>query len=274
MTRRLTIMAGKGALPMLLANAAREAGWSVQFLSFIDRLELDKADYGKVDPSKPVAMVLAVRRTKASHLCLAGGVDLSDKGRDGLAKFFSRGKRKTKRTGDAGLAKMGRALEIATGAKLIGAHEIMPDLLAGNGHIAGPKIKKPLIDDGIFALSTAIAAGSLDLGQAVVCAGHRVIAVEDIAGTDALLERVKGFREASLVGDGSADLILSKAKKPEQPMFADLPAIGPDTILTAHAAGISAIFVEAGRSIIIERDKLKQRAEELGITVFGATADE
>jgi hypothetical protein len=69
-------------------------------------------------------------------------------------------------------------------------------------------------------------------------------------------------------------LILAKAKKPDQPMFADLPAIGPGTILKAHEAGVSAIFVEAERAIIIEREKMTTLAEKHKVSVYGAAVND
>ena len=266
-------MAGGGALPLLLAHAAQSAGWIIQYQSFVARPDVSNLDIKPIDISKPLDIVLGIRRFKATHICMVGGVNVSDKGREGFFKYLGGRKRQTKPSGDTGLSKLGKALEIATGAKLMGVHEIMPELLAPVGHIAGPKLSKSTIVDGCFALETAASAGALDLGQAVVCSGNRVIAVEDIAGTDALMLRVKGFHEAGLVGDGKSVLILAKAKKPRQPMFADLPAIGPDTILAAEAAGISAVFVEADKSIIIERDKLDTLAEQHCVSVFGATVD-
>lgn len=268
-TKRLSILGGAGVLPLLVLRAAADAGWIVQYLSFVPRPELEDVVVTQVEPSKPLQIVLAVRRFKSTHLCAAGGLKVSDKNREGAFRLLGAKKRKVRTSGDTGLSKIGKAAEIATGAKLVGAHEIMPDLLAENGLIAGPNPSRELVEDGLFALETAISAGGLDLGQAVVCAGHRVIALEDVAGTDALLQRVAQYRADGLVGDGSSVLVLAKAKKPAQPMFADLPAIGPDTVQLAHDAGVVAVFVEAGKSIILEREALVALSQKLGVVVYG-----
>lgn len=271
--KRLSILGGAGVLPLLVLRAAQTAGWSVQYLSFVARPELDDIDVTAIEPGKPLQIVFAVRKFKSSHLCAAGGLNVSDRNREGAFKLLGGKKRKVRTSGDTGLSKIGKAAEIATGAKLIGAHEIMPDLLATDGLIAGPKPSRDLVEDGIFALKTAIAAGELDLGQALVSAGHRVIALEDVAGTDALLKRVAQYRAEGLAGDGSSSLVLAKAKKPAQPMFADLPAIGPDTVQLAHQAGIAAVFVEAGKSLVLEREKLDVLAGQLGVSVYGLSGD-
>lgn len=271
---RLSILAGQGALPLIVMRAAEEAGWQVQYLSFVKRAEPETVTARAIDLKKPVDIVLAIRGFKSTHICLAGAVAVSDKRRDGLFKFLggkSGGKART--GGDTGLSRLGHALEIATGAKLAGAHEIAPELLALEGLAAGPKPEKACLSGGAFALQTAIAAGKLDLGQAVVCSGHRVVAVEDIGGTDALLRRVADYRAQGLIGDAGYALTLAKAKKPAQPMFVDLPAIGPDTIRAAEAAGIDGIFLDAGQSIVIERGQVEILAAQAGISVYGLRAD-
>jgi DUF1009 family protein len=100
-----------------------------------------------------------------------------------------------------------------------------------------------------------------------------VVAAEDIEGTDALLRRVKSFRERGLVGDGGSRLVLAKAKKPGQPDFVDLPAIGPDTVANAAAAGIGTIVVEAGQTLLLNRAALAAMAEQTGVSVIGLAAD-
>lgn len=268
---RLSIIAGKGALPLQLLAAVRELGGAIQFQTFINRAEIDASgiEVRSIKPTKPIDIVLGIRRFKATHICMIGGVDVSDKDREGVFKLLGGKKDKMKAAGDGSLSKFGRVLELVTGAKLVGVHEIMPELLAGPGHIAGPKPDGKLTKDGQFALETAISAGQIDLGQAVVCSGQRVVGVEDIAGTDALLARIGEFHKQGLVGNGKSRLVLAKAKKPNQPMFADLPTIGPDTVRRAHEAGVRAIFIEAGKTIIAERAQFCALADEFDICVFG-----
>ena len=124
-------------------------------------------------------------------------------------------------------------------------------------------------DAALYALGLARQAGSLDLGQAVVVAGRRAIAAEDIAGTDALLARVRRFRRLGLSADGASPLVLAKCAKPEQPLYVDLPAIGPVTIAKARRAGIGTIALQAGATLLIQRQRLLAAADAAGITVLG-----
>jgi DUF1009 family protein len=64
-------------------------------------------------------------------------------------------------------------------------------------------------------------------------------------------------------------LILGKAKKPKQPSFVDLPAIGPNTLVNAAAAGVSVIALEARNTLLLDRAAIEQEAATRGITVVG-----
>jgi hypothetical protein len=173
--------------------------------------------------------------------------------------------------GDAGLSAAARALEFFGGARLIGVQDIVPGILATEGVMAGPALPRRVIADCRYGLSVAREIGRLDIGQAVVCSGRRVVAVEDIGGTDALLARIAAFRTEGQVGDGKTPLVLAKAVKPQQPKHVDLPAVGPDTVTAAAEAGISVIAVETGRTLVIERAEMVRRAEVAGITLVGVT---
>jgi DUF1009 family protein len=173
-------------------------------------------------------------------------------------------------SGDASVLKAAEKILAMTGAKVVGAESIVPSILAGEGQIAGPTLPARLRDDAVLALRTARAIGALDIGQAAVVGGGRVVAVEDIAGTDALIARVAGYRTEGLDGD----LVLAKALKPQQAKVVDRPAIGPETIRNAATAGINVIVVEAEGAIIIDRAGFEAAAKQAGIVVFGLKADE
>ena len=169
---------------------------------------------------------------------LAGGVHLSDADRAGLASAFGvAGRLARDVVGDIGIAGMILLYAKANRIKLIGAHEIAPELLAPEGHIAGPALDPALASSARAALTAARAIGAIDLGQAVVLSGDRPIVAEDAGGTDALLARAAALRAAGLAGNSGAPLILAKARKPKQPSFVDLPAIGAQTVAGAAEAG-------------------------------------
>lgn len=269
MARRLSLFAGSGGLVPLAVAAAQRAGFAIQVLAVTPRPDLAGVRVIPADIRNPLSILWSLKSFRTTHVLLAGAIDLSDRTREALAKFAGgEAGAPGGSMGDSSLSHLGVALEKMTGAALIGVHELAPDLLAEEGLIAGPAVDEA---DSRFALGVAREIGRLDIGQAVVTSGRRVIAVEDIAGTDAMLRRIAEFRTLGLTGDGSRPLILAKAAKPQQPLFADLPAIGLDTVDRASEAGIAAIAVEAGRTLIIDREHALSAAEAAGIGILGVT---
>jgi DUF1009 family protein len=271
--RRLSVVAGAGALAPAVVRAALAAGDAVQVMALADLPELPGAEMVRADLSNPQALILALGAFGTTHIVLAGAVSLSDRRREELAQFITRGE-SLPASGDAALSGLADALRGITGAELIGPHEVAPDLVAGPGHLAGPVPGESLIDSGRLAFEAARHIGRLDLGQAAVVSGERVVAVEDVGGTDELLARVRRYREAGLVGDGSSGLVLAKASKPQQPLFVDLPAVGAQTVANSAAAGVRLIVVEAGRTLLLEREALFAAAQAEGVGLYGLAPHE
>jgi hypothetical protein len=172
----------------------------------------------------------------------------------------------------AGTAEMARRLEAMlparTGAKLVGIHEIAPELIAPDGAIAGPELTAAGQASARSALLKARELGWKDIGQAVVVSPEGRCEAEDAKGTDALLSRVAAQRGPA-AGDHARGWILAKALKPRQPLSMDIPVIGPATVENARKAGISVIAVEAGGAVIVERPLVERAAMAAGISVVG-----
>lgn len=269
--KRLALVTGTGALVPRAIAAAREQGWVVRVFMFVPRDDLAQEQPFQLRISRPDQALREVKRFGATHVCVVGGTHLSDKDREDLAEIAHNGPKREKQEGrgDAALSKLGNKLLAMLGIPFIGVHEIIADLLAPEGRIAGPQPDAALARTLRFAADTARRAGVLDLGQAAVVSGGRVIAIEDIGGTDLLLQRCAEFRVRGLIGDGAGRLVLGKTSKPGQPRHIDLPAIGPDTISGVMEAGISGIAVEAGRTLLIEREALSAAADAAGLCLWG-----
>lgn len=272
MAERLSLIAGSGALVTEVIAAARSRGYELQVLTPRRQSDFRGIKTVPFRLSDPQSAVASIRAFGTTIIAMAGGLQLGDVVREGFARFF--GAPGAPSLGDGGLSALAARLTELTGARLVGVHEIAPDLLAPEGLLGGPPPDATLREVGGYALSLARQAGAFDLGQAVVVAGRRAIALEDIAGTDALLKRVQTFRAFRLVAGGNSPLVLAKAAKPAQPHFVDLPAIGPVTVARARRAGIRMIAVQAGATILVERQKLAAAADAAGIPVLGlAVAD-
>jgi DUF1009 family protein len=149
------------------------------------------------------------------------------------------------------------------GFRVIGADEVIDELLAPGGLLtrAGPD---PVAARDIeLGIEIAVRLGELDVGQAVVVQQGLVLGVEAVEGTDQLLGRCAGLRR-----DGPGG-VLVKLKKPKQERRADLPTIGPKTVQAAAAAGLAGIAVHAGNCLIIERAGVIEAADRAGMFVIG-----
>lgn len=273
MANRLALFAGAGVLVPYAITAAQQAGYKVQVLALAPRDDLTGVKVVAADLSNPLAILWSMKTFRATHMLMVGGVHLSDRTREGLIRFAGGGEASTAPVGDASLSGLGTALKRITGATLIGIHEIAPELLAEQGLLAGPNLDDGQLAAARFGIETARGIGALDIGQAAVVSGKRVISVEDIGGTDGLLARVAEYRSRGLAGDGSAPLVLAKTSKPQQPLYVDLPAIGPDTVANASLAGVSIIVIEAGRTLLLEREKLLAAASAASISILGVALD-
>jgi DUF1009 family protein len=125
-----------------------------------------------------------------------------------------------------------------------------------------------------LGFSACKALGTFDIGQAAVAEAGRVVALEGVEGTDAMLERITAMRQIGRMPPEGKNGVLVKTMKPGQDMRADLPAIGPNTIECVVRAGLRGIAVEAGHSIILEREMTLAAARQGGIFIYGLTPEE
>ncbi|PZU77654.1 MAG: LpxI family protein [Rhizobium sp.] len=154
------------------------------------------------------------------------------------------------------------------GAKVIGAHEIAPGLLATTGAFGTQKPAEDDLKDIRKAAEAALALGKLDVGQGAVSVGGRIVALEGVEGTDAMLLRVAALRAEGRISPRRRG-VLVKLCKPQQDIRADLPTIGIETVENAQKAGLAGIAVEAGRALVLDRDAMLKAADQAGIFVCG-----
>jgi UDP-2,3-diacylglucosamine hydrolase len=166
------------------------------------------------------------------------------------------------------LTGIGRILE-SDGFRLLGAHEVAPDITAPPGALGIHQPDADAAGDIARGFEMLDALSPFDVGQAAVIAKGRVLAVEAAEGTDAMLQRVVALREAGRIGLPRGTGVLVKAPKQRQDRRFDLPSIGPDTVLHAARAGLAGIAVVAGGTIIAEPQCLVEAADKNGLFVLG-----
>ncbi len=269
MPRRLGILAGGGVLPVRVAAAARAAGRGV----FIVGLE------GFADPAilapwpheirrlgAASRIIAALRENGCQDLVMIGPVrrpSLLDLRPDAEgAKLLARIGRAAFAGDDGLLAAVIRVLT-EEGFRVIGAQEIIQEVLAPAGVLTRTRPDAQAMADIHRGVHVVGLLGSADVGQACVVQQGLVLAVEAIEGTDAMLLRAGELRRDGIGG------VLVKLVKPGQDKRADLPTIGADTVQNAAAAGLRGVAFEAKATILAEREACLAAADAAGVFLLG-----
>jgi DUF1009 family protein len=145
--------------------------------------------------------------------------------------------------------------------ELLPATTFLEHLLAPDGLIAGPKLKKREEDDLAFGFEIAKQLSQLDIGQTVIVKNGTVLAVEAFEGTDETIRRGGSLARKSAV--------MVKVTKPDQDMRFDVPVIGVKTIAVAAEARIRVIGLEAGQTLLLEKEAVIAAAARANISLVG-----
>ena len=264
----LAIIAGNGAYPQAMARAARAAGVAriaaaafqnetdAALGSLVEELEwLRVGQLGK--------LLGFLKKSGATHAVMAGQIhprNLFDLRPDIKALVvLAKLKRRNAESIFGAIADEMKAI----GVELLPATTFMEEHLAPAGLIAGPRLKPREEDDVRYGFHIAKESSRLDIGQTVVVKNGTVLAVEAFEGTNAAMKRGGEL--------GRKDAIMVKVSKPDQDFRFDVPVIGPLTLEAAHEARIRAIGIEAGKTLLLEKEKLTAFAEQHRISIFGLT---
>jgi len=277
---RLGIIAGRGRLPEYLARAARNSGHDPLIIALKNEADQDWSDY------QCHTISIADLRA-ASRLFVKYGIDrIVMSGAVGRRPEWYEG-RPTWRTigrlpevvgavlgaGDDKLLRIMIKVLESEGVRVISAQDIAPDLLTTLGPIGKHKPSQVDLRDVEAAKHAALTLGKLDIGQGAVSVGGRVVALEGLEGTDAMLQRVASLRRSGRLSRKYPG-VLVKMCKPAQDIRADLPSTGLVTIREAKQAGLAGVALEAGRSLLLDRQEAVELADQEGLFILGIEAGE
>lgn len=277
---RTAIIAGNGILPLAVAKAIEEGGRKPFLIPLKGEADsrLYTYDHCEISVVQLARLIKALKKAKVTNVILAGGVrsrpNLSDLRPDwttlsALPKLFH-----ALGQGDDALLKAFISVVEKYGFHVVGAHEVVPQLLAPFGfNLTKRRANDKEWQDIRLAAKAASVLGKLDIGQGAVAVRGRVVAVEGAEGTDNMLRRVKEMRlEKRIPVSGG---VLVKCVKEQQDERADLPTIGPETIVHAKECGLDGVAVEAERTFIVSLKETVEQAnnQSLFIETFGAHND-
>ncbi len=267
-SKTLGIIAGNGKFPVLLAREAKAKNFRVVAVgirkdtSFLLKLFVDRLYW--VGPGELQKLFNYFKIEGVKEVIMAGQVNpenLFDKNLKFDSEFQKLFEAMRDRKADTIFGAVADKLK-SEGLELLDSTFLLQEYLAPKGTLTkrGPTLTE--LDDIEFGKGIAKAMGSLDVGQTVVIKEKAIVAIEAMEGTDRTI--LRGGRIAR------KSAIIVKTAKPHQDNRFDVPVIGPRTIQTMIQANASCIAVEAGKTLLIDRDKMVHLADQSGICILAA----
>ncbi|MDR5709965.1 MAG: UDP-2,3-diacylglucosamine diphosphatase LpxI [Armatimonadota bacterium] len=263
MPESVGLIAGEGKLPLLLARAIRTTGHRlvcVQVAGSPRALRRWCHVHALVCPGEADRVLRTLEDGGVRRLVLAGRVDkvkVLSGPLDPLARELLH---QTSDRTDTGLWRALAALLDRHGFEVLPQPHFLPDLVVTPGLVGGRAATEREWADLQLGLEVARAIAERGIGQAVAVRDGVVLAVEAAEGTDGMLRRLRAF---------GPNAVVVKASRPDQDPRFDLPTIGPRTIALLKQVGATALGMEAGRTLLLERASAVARAEEAGVALVG-----
>lgn len=267
----LAILAGKGNLPRFFAERAVAKGHEVVVIDFLGETRPELAQLARSNHAIPLGqwqrVIDTLKEENATGVYLLGGISKGlmfsnlelDRRLVGLlANLREKNDNAVIEAFVDDLSGEGIVVRPQT--------ELLEDALLGPGVLTDTAPDDKTLTDIGYGLRVAKVLAGLDIGQTVVVKDGAVLAVEAIDGTDATIAR-----GGSLAKGGG---VVVKVAKPSQDLRFDVPTIGLDTIETVIASGLSAIALEAGKTIIVDAQLVVERANRGKVSVVLVNSEE
>jgi UDP-2,3-diacylglucosamine hydrolase len=264
--KRYGLIAGNGRFPILALEAARKAGMEIVAI-------------GIKEEAPPEIESLAARCYWISLGGLSKLIDICKK--ESITEVMMCGQVKHVKifsaiVPDWRLVKLLSSLEAKNTDALIGGVQkvlaeegitladstlLLKALLAEEGVLTRRKPSSEEMRDLEYGRRVAAALSALDIGQSVAIAERACVAVEAMEGTDAMLRRA-----ASLVHGKPLRLVKASGRRGH--LLFDVPVAGPQTIEVMRETGSTALAVDAGRTLLLDRAEFLAKANDAGISVI------
>ncbi|BCL60537.1 hypothetical protein DGMP_12300 [Desulfomarina profundi] len=269
--RKIGIIAGGGQFPLLFVEAARKAGRQVVVIAHkgeTDKRVTEAADEVYWVKLGQLGRVISLfKKSGVAETVFLGTITKTRIFRDVFPdlKGLTLWNKIDRKQDDAILRAIADTLE-REGIKVLESTLYLSHLLFPAGVLTKNKPSKKQIKDIEFGWKNAREIGRLDIGQCVVVRDCSVMAVEAIEGTDEAI--LRGGRLAK------ENAVVVKVRKPGQDFRFDLPATGVRTLESLRRVHGSVLAVEAGQSLLFDREKMIEEADKSGIVVVGVVEQE
>jgi UDP-2,3-diacylglucosamine hydrolase len=264
---RYAIIAGNGRFPFLVLEGARAEGIEPLVVAIQEEASPDLSSKGAdtrwVSLGEIAKFFELLKAERVNKVVLAGQVKhvqlFSNIRPDGLMNR-ALGELNRKNT-DALIGTFVRMLS-NHGIEVVDSTIFLKAILAGEGPLSDRRPDEGEIADALYGREIAKKLAGLDIGQTIVVAERACVAVEAMEGTDSTIER------AASLSNGRR-LVVVKVSKPSQDMRFDVPVVGPKTVQVMQRANASTLAVDAGKTLLFERQRLLEEANAAGIAIVG-----
>jgi hypothetical protein len=271
MTRRIGLIAGSGPFPVVFSKKAAQKGFRVFAVGY----------HGETDPSLSesvelleiihIGQIKRLIRFFKSHLIseavMIGAIKKPSSIRyirPDLKAVSLLASMRHDTHDDRILRAFAKILE-EEGIRIQPSTFLIPELLAQAGCWTKRKPAKEELPDIDLGWQMAKEIGRLDIGQCVVVSNGTVMAVEAIDGTDSTIRR------GGQLSKGRA--VVVKVCKPNQDFRFDVPAVGAQTIRTMQESGAKVLVIEAGKSLVYDKEEMIRQADAWGIAIVALNKD-
>jgi len=265
------LIAGNGDFPFLVLEGARSRGIEMAVIAIREEaspaLEHAARRFHWISLGELSRGIELLHQEGVKHAVMAGQVKhnkifSSIRPDWRLAKLlFSLPARNT----DSLIGAVARVLE-DEGIELVDSTKFLGPLLPAPGALTRRAPDSAEAADIEYGRQVARQIAGLDLGQTVVIRDRACVAVEAMEGTDETIERAARIA-------GGQRLVVVKVSKPRQDMRFDVPVIGLKTIEEMRRANATALAIDAGRTLLLEREALIRAADDAGIAIQAFAAE-
>jgi len=267
-SRRFGLIAGQGEFPVLVAQSAAAMGKPITVIGIEDvtdrSIEAHAKETHYVRFGELEKLIELLKRLGIRRVLFAGGVPKKNIFKPDFrmdseaAKLIGQQK---DRGDDRLLRALALFLKVRCGVRVVDGRGYLKDMIAFKGVLTRRLPDQREWDDLLLGWKAAKAIGNLDIGQSVIVKEKVILAVEGIEGTDEAILRGGRF--------GKTGSVVVKVSKPNQDLRFDLPCVGPATLKTMQEAGCNVLGIEAGKTLVLFKDKFIEEADRLGMTVVG-----
>ena len=253
---RIGLIAGNGRFPIIFADNARKLGYHVSAVAHEGETEpelaghVDRIHWIKIGQMNK--LIKAFKEDGVHQAVMLGGIKKTHVFTTIRPDF--------------------RTLAMATRLALWKDDDILREfakelegILAEEGTLTARAPSEKEWEDIRYGWDVVREIGRLDIGQCVVIKDRVVVAVEAVEGTDGAIKR-----GGDLAKEGA---VVVKRSKPQQDMRFDLPAVGPRTIEVMASVKASVLAIEAGRTILLDREIVLEKAKSARIAIVGIKPD-